>query len=758
MPTRASAPISQAVQCDTGRSIVSRSRHGAIAVFAAVILVILLAFIAFAVDTGVVAVSRTQLQTAADAAAMAAAQSLGLADSQVREAARRVARLNTTSSFTVRDQDIEFGYWDASKRTFTPTAQQSNAVRVTVRRDQTSNGRTSLFFGRVLGMGQVDVRASAIATTTPRDIAFVVDLSGSMNDDTEPCWATDEITRLYGPTTANNVMAKVYQDFRLGSFPGPIEYIGQPLGVARDSYAYAEMTKDNGPLTEPSIPARYRISSGDDEPTRKRKAYSWMIDYQIARLMPNALPRPDSQNTASYAFWERYLDYVIIPQTVRGAPPVARPPIERPPVERPPRERPTSSPPPRQSPPTSPPRQPPPPPPVREPPPPPPPRDPPPPPPPRGGGAAQLPADLHRPSPDSVVADAEMASGSWDGSAAFMPIWFVRPGISAAVPLATLLAGTSNTTRGTPPYNRGTLPPNQYGDRINSSKFNNPNKDTYPSARTNAPASWRNYVGPRTYIQFLMDYGRDGLIAGRKSPLSKDYPAPRNADSVRGRTFNFPPAEQPMHACRRALIAALRVIEDRNAAIPNPNQRDHVAIISFDLKQNGTTVHYGLGGDYYAAMQACVDLQSTTDVGYSTTTEAGLLRARQLLQQGRTRANKVVVLLTDGAPNDWVSPESEIARYMGQRPNRDYYGNGGWWLDAPLMQADIMRVMGWSVWPVGIGLGTNYDFMDRMARMGGTADDRGQSPRGSGDPANYEQRLVDIFEKIIRTPKVHLVD
>jgi len=323
--------------------------------------------------------------------------------------------------------------------------------------------------------------------------------------------------------------------------------------------------------------------------------------------------------------------------------------------------------------------------------------------------------------------------------------------VSAAVPAA-------GSSLGTPPNNRGTLPPNQFGDRITSGKFNNPNTDTYAGANLNAPASWRNYIGPRTYVQFLMDYGRDGTIAGRVSPLSRQYPAPRNPDTVAGRTFNFPPAEQPMHACRRALIAALRVIEDRNAAVPNAQHRDHVAIISFDLKQNGTTLHYGLGSDYYAAMQACVELQATTDVGYSTTTEAGLIRARQVLRQGRPRANKVVVLLTDGAPNDWVTDEGEIARYMAQHPSRDYYGNGGWWLDAPLMQADIMRVMGWSVFPVGIGLGTNYDFMDRMARMGGTADDSGRSTRGSGDPANYEQRLVEIFEKIIRTPKVQLVD
>lgn len=336
-------------------------------------------------------------------------------------------------------------------------------------------------------------------------------------------------------------------------------------------------------------------------------------------------------------------------------------------------------------------------------------------------------------------------------------LWFWTawlPGVELSV--TPWIAATNKP--GTPPYGRGTLPPNQYGDRITSSKFNNPNADIYPRAPANAPAAWRNYVGPRTYIQFLMDYGRDGKVAGRLTPLARTYPCPLNPDSVGGRTFMFPPAEQPMHACRRALIAALKVIEDRNAAIPNPSQRDHVAIISFDLKSNGTTVHYGLGGDYYQAMQACVNLQATTDVGYSTTTEAGLVRARQVLQQGRPRANKIVVLLTDGAPNDWVTPEAVIATYMARHPSREYYGNGGWWLDAPLMQADIMRAMGWDVWPVGIGLGTNYDFMDRMARMGGTADVNGRSPRGSGDPSNYEQRLVRIFEQIIRTPKVQLVD
>jgi hypothetical protein len=44
-----------------------------------------------------------------------------------------------------------------------------------------------------------------------------------------------------------------------------------------------------------------------------------------------------------------------------------------------------------------------------------------------------------------------------------------------------------------------------------------------------------------------------------------------------------------------------------------------------------------------------------------------------------------------------------------------------------------------------------------MARLGETANDDGQSPRGSGNPAEYEQRLVEIFEEIINCPKVRLV-
>jgi hypothetical protein len=162
-------------------------------------------------------------------------------------------------------------------------------------------------------------------------------------------------------------------------------------------------------------------------------------------------------------------------------------------------------------------------------------------------------------------------------------------------------------------------------------------------------------------------------------------------------------------------------------------------------------------------MVVCTRLQACGDKGASTATEAGLLAARNLLKprneggSGRRDTNKVVILLTDGVPNLYVSSPSEIRSFISQNPSPEYYGGTAYPYDAALMQAARMQLDHWSVFPVGVGLGTDYNFMDRLARLGGTANDDGQSPRGSGNPAEYESRLREIFERIIESPKVRLV-
>jgi hypothetical protein len=58
--------------------------------------------------------------------------------------------------------------------------------------------------------------------------------------------------------------------------------------------------------------------------------------------------------------------------------------------------------------------------------------------------------------------------------------------------------------------------------------------------------------------------------------------------------------------------------------------------------------------------------------------------------------------------------------------------------------------------PVGMGLGADLDFLDRMARLS-EADSAGLSLRGTGNPVDYEQRLTEIFKKIIQSPGARLV-
>ncbi len=606
-------------------------RRGATLILFTLMLVCMIAMVAFAVDIGYVNLTRTELQTAADASALAASSVLNQDADIIRSTAQNYASKHKSAgaSVSLSTSDVELGVWDSTTKAFTPITAGGNAVRITARRTS-----APLFFARVLGRSSFDTTASAIGMANPRDIVFVVDLSGSMNDDSEPAWATTELTTLLTaegyPSAANNLMQDIYTDFGYGTFPGTLQWVGAPLGVAGNSSAYANLTKNSGVLTLGTVASTYRILSGDGESTRKSKAYKWIIDNQIAVVMPGVKPTPSSGSTTSVNYWTKYLDYVIAPKDVSG---------------------------------------------------------------------------------------------------------------------------------------RGTLPPSQDSDRIDG--LNNPNSASFPDASDSVPQGYRNQIGYRTYVQFMMDFGRNIKPDGTThTPLSlSSADCPRHSESTAGGSFSFPPREQPTHASRRALIAAIQVIKERNQNIPDLNQRDWVSLITYDLNSPAPTIHQTLTGDYDAAMLACTNLQAVSDTAYSTATETGLITARNHLQpssaggSGRQHAQKVVVLLTDGMPNLNTSDSSTINSYISSNSSSDWYATGSSTnpFNAPLMQAMTMELAGWQVFPVGIGLGTDYTFMDKMARTGGTASDAGESPRGSGNPAHYEQRLEDIFEEIITTPKSRLV-
>src|SRR5262249_61226630 len=97
---------------------------------------------------------------------------------------------------------------------------------------------------------------------------------------------------------------------------------------------------------------------------------------------------------------------------------------------------------------------------------------------------------------------------------------------------------------------------------------------------------------------------------------------------------------------------------------------------------------------------------------------------------------------------------STISSYEAAHPNTtngvsNYYGSSDYNSDAALMQASIMQGGNWHVYALGIGLAIDSDFMDKMARVGNTADSNGHAPTTSGDPTSYESEMTALLDEII---------
>ena len=308
----------------------NRSRRGATLVLAAFLMVMLLGMVAFAVDCGYMVLVRSQLQGAADSAAMAAAAVMGSTTSNPVTTAQQFAGYHTAGGRTVAiaTSDIEYGVWDSGSLTFTPTSSVSNALRITARMDAGhGGGQAPLFFGPILGRTGFDAKANAIAMGNPRDICFVVDLSGSMNDDTTTGYGSSATYR--SPeydTEYSSMMGKMFSDFGFGSYPGTTQTVGQQVGAT----SWNNLISASGPLSHSSftyggqtytISSTYKILGSDSSATRQTKAYKWIIDNQLSgtfACLSAAKPTPNSSNSASYNYWSSYIANMVSNSGVLG--------------------------------------------------------------------------------------------------------------------------------------------------------------------------------------------------------------------------------------------------------------------------------------------------------------------------------------------------------------------------------------------------------------------------------------------------------
>ena len=153
----------------------SRTRRGVIAVLMALLVVPMLALIAFAIDLGYLAKAQGELQAAADSAALAGAAKIetdghALGKNAAKVAAQRFAAANRAASSSIilnADTDVQFGFWNTRTRQFEPprsTEPIINALRVRLHRDDSNAaGPIRHFFAPIMGFDSSDASADAIA-------------------------------------------------------------------------------------------------------------------------------------------------------------------------------------------------------------------------------------------------------------------------------------------------------------------------------------------------------------------------------------------------------------------------------------------------------------------------------------------------------------------------------------------------------------------------------------------------------------------
>lgn len=143
-----------------------RARRGAIAILTVIVFLALMAVGAVVLDFARVELMRNQLQTAADAAALAGAVQLTKTNkTEYLAQAKAIGQANPLfdQKVVVPDEAVEVGRWDRATRTFesTNSSTTADAVKVTLRH------QSSYLIGSALGWAPKQVAAQAVAWAGP---------------------------------------------------------------------------------------------------------------------------------------------------------------------------------------------------------------------------------------------------------------------------------------------------------------------------------------------------------------------------------------------------------------------------------------------------------------------------------------------------------------------------------------------------------------------------------------------------------------
>jgi Flp pilus assembly protein TadG len=173
-------------------------RDGAIAAISAVSLVVILGMGAFAIDMSYAYSERNLLQVTASAAALAAAPELPDQSKMIAKALE-YAEANMPAAkhgVVVDGSDVVRGNWSPANKTWTPGATPYNAVQITTRRSSANGNQLDLFLAPILGLGSLDMEASAVVyfrAPTAWDVALVQDVTGTFAEEIGDARVADQV-------------------------------------------------------------------------------------------------------------------------------------------------------------------------------------------------------------------------------------------------------------------------------------------------------------------------------------------------------------------------------------------------------------------------------------------------------------------------------------------------------------------------------------------------------------------------------------
>jgi len=226
------------------------SRQGTGIIWTTVALMVMVGMASLAVDFGRAKLVRTELQNAADAAALAAAANISSPVADVQANAVAVARANRADGTPVllslansddTYNDVQFIAWDGTNYTVLNGVQRdsANAIRVITRRTAARGNPVKFYFASILGIDHTDITAAAIAQTNQAAYAVVgldyIKMGGNSTDSYSAAKGTP-IASKFGDVASNGDITLTGSSYINGNArPGIGKSVSSPSRVSGSS-------------------------------------------------------------------------------------------------------------------------------------------------------------------------------------------------------------------------------------------------------------------------------------------------------------------------------------------------------------------------------------------------------------------------------------------------------------------------------------------------------------------------------------------